>query len=120
MQSQRSAVVSLYPVQGSAGALSSPVRGSLGVWCSVAGLFCYYPGSGFAGGTAGRPAPAAAASGASGLGAAPQAPAIYTPECRKGQVEPKTAKRKMLEWFHRFHRTVSFNALADRLDGSAI
>lgn len=94
MQSQRSAVVLLYPVQGSAGALSSPVRGSLGVWCSVAGLFCYCPGSGFAGGTAGRPAPAAAASGASGLGAAPQAPAIYAPECRKGQVEPKPPRER--------------------------
>lgn len=91
-QSQRSAVVLLYPVQGSAGALPCRVRGSVGVWCSVAGLFCYYPGSGFAGGRAGRSAPAAAVSGASGLGAAPQAPAIYTPKCRKGQVEPKPLK----------------------------
>lgn len=90
MQGQRSAAAWLCLVQGSAGASSSPDRGSLGVWCSVAGQFYYCPGSGFAGGTAGRPAPAAAASGASGLGAAPRAPAIYTPECRKGQVEPKT------------------------------
>lgn len=90
LQGQRSAAVLLRLVQGSAGASSSPDRGSLGVWRSAVGLFCYCPGSGFAGGTAGRPAPAAAASGASGLGAAPRAPAIYTPECRKGQVEPKT------------------------------
>lgn len=82
----------------------------MGVWCSVAGLFCYYPGSGFAGGTAGRPAPAAVASGASGLGAAPQAPAIYAPKCMKGQVEPKPLS--IFERLHRFHSTVSFNTLA--------
>lgn len=85
-------MVLLRPARGSAGVLSCPVPGSVGVWRFVAGLFCYYPGSGFAGGTAGRPAPAAAVSGASGLGAAPQVLAIYTPECRKGQVEPKPLK----------------------------
>lgn len=79
------------------GASSCPVPGSLGVWSSVTGLFCYYPGSGFAGGTAGRPAPAAAVSGASGLGAALQAPAIYTPECRKGEVEPKPLTERLWE-----------------------
>lgn len=59
-----------------------------GCW-SAAGTFCYCPGSVFSGGTADRPAPAAAAFGASGLGAAPQAPSTYTPECGKDQVEPK-------------------------------
>ncbi len=90
--SQGPAVVSLYPVQGSARALSCPAPGFVEVCCSVAELLCYYPGSGFAGGTTGRPAPAAAVSGASGLGAAPQVLAIYTPECRKGQIEPKPLK----------------------------
>lgn len=95
-QSQCSVVVLLYPVQGSAGALTCRVQGSVGVWCSVVGLFCYYPGSGFAEETAGRPAPAAAVSGASGLGVAPQAPAIYTPEYRNGQVEPKPLTERLL------------------------
>lgn len=73
----------------SAGALSCHVRDCAGGCCSAAGTFCYRPGSGFSGGRADRPAPAAAAFGASGLGAAPPAPATYTPESRKDQVEPK-------------------------------
>lgn len=86
---QCSVVVLLFPAQGLAEGLPCQVQGSVGVWGSVAGLFCYCPSSGFAEATAGRPAPAAAVSGVSELAAAPQAPSICTPEYREGQVEPK-------------------------------
>lgn len=82
--------------------LSCHARACAGGCCSAAGTFCYRPGSGFSGGTADRPAPAAAAFGASGPGAAPPAPATYTPECGKDQVEPKQARKSDVEevYFH--------------------
>lgn len=117
-QSLCSAVVLLYPVRCSVGALPSRVRDSVEVWCFVAGLFCYYPNSGFAEETADRPAPAAAVSGASGLGAAPLAPAIYTPEYRKGQVEAKPLTERCFAKSYRFHNTVFFHFFMDPADNT--
>lgn len=72
-QRPRSAAVVVWP---------SPARGSPRVWrwSAAAAAADPRPPFGCAAGTAGRPAPAAAASGASGLAAAPPALAICTPE----------------------------------------
>lgn len=77
----------MYPGQAFAAALLCTAPGCVGGGCWE-GWFCYSPGSDFAGRTADRPAPAVAATGVSGLGSVPLAPATYTPECRKGRVEP--------------------------------
>lgn len=82
MPSQSYSSVWMHPSWGFSLDFPCLVQCSVVVWYSVAELFWSYPGSGFAVGTAGRPAPAAAVSGASGLGVAPQAPAIYTPESK--------------------------------------
>lgn len=92
---QYSAAASQRPVLDRS--LSCHVQVCAGGCCSAAGTFCYRPGSGFSAGTADRPAPAAAAFGASGPGAAPPAPATYTPECGKDQGEPKQAGKTDVE-----------------------